>query len=190
MIAENERKEQVAKRQQEREAGESDQVKLLRNLAQVAELSAKISRSKDEKISGWARTIASSASDSLSASRPSTVPSLESVEFAEGANKCETGASSVSAERLLDYEVERKQMEQCYEEADMYRPEDRELDFQELKDKYADVLMSPSDYRRYVQVRFVEKICDAAMLNNGVIERLKVAAECYDDIATLSARMS
>jgi len=119
---------------------------LVRKMIEVTALANVLKKkTTDDRVGGWAETVADSLTKSVAASAPSSVPSLESVGYGKSSLEASVGSASV---REAEFLKEKDLLENHYLKADSFLPSDYKADLDDLKQQYADVLYEPAIAKR------------------------------------------
>lgn len=137
LIAKN-KKDMIEYEKRSKQLNSSEEV--VRAVLSTIRLGEQLRAVKDEKVGGWAETVADSVVKSAVESVPSSIPSLESVGYGKSAFKSSSGSESgASIERRVEYEIRMKDLESYYDDLGAYSAEDYDNDVKRLKTTYADV---------------------------------------------------
>lgn len=112
----------------------------VRTVLSALRLSEQLKSIKDAKVGGWVETIADTMVKSVAESVPDSVPSLESVGYGKSALKSSSGSESgASLERNIEYNIRKRDLDDCYESLEAYNPNDYKDDLTALRLKFSDV---------------------------------------------------
>jgi len=132
MIAENERKAKEAEEKLKHLESPLALLATAMKAMRVAEQCAK--KQGDQRVAGWARTVAESYAESVAKSAPSSVPSLESVK-----STVSVSSADIKAARKAEYEKKKKDILESYEEMEVFSPAVLQAMMENLDDEYEDV---------------------------------------------------
>jgi len=118
------------------------------DLVRVTKLAAQLrSQTKDQKIGGWAETVAESLSKSVAESASSvssSLPSLESVGYGQSS----LDNTKVNSVRYSQYQRDLKYVHDSFSDMDSYAEEDYVLAVAEVKRQFSDVAFTKEELER------------------------------------------
>jgi len=168
LIAENKKKESEAKERQRKIDSVTPEVALVNELLRVTRMANQLKKqTKDQRIGGWAETIADGLTKSVAESAPSSMPSVDSVLKGDSALKSEGDCVEFDQGRemrLTEYNYRKIQLDNYFDELDGYGVEEHDRAYAKLRDEFEDV--SKSDIERASEAA-VNKI-SAAMQKAGI----------------------
>jgi len=125
---------------------------IVREALRVMKLAGQVKKvEKDHSIGGWARTVVEGCAESLAASAPSSVPSLESVGLTPPVDEAQSAAGA----RLAEYEAKRVELEAEFAELPYHTQGEYEAACKALKQEYSDVCLT--DVERVEQAVSAER---------------------------------
>jgi len=118
------------------------------DLVRVTKLAAQLrSQTKDQKIGGWAETVAESLSKSVAESASSvssSIPSLESVGYGQSS----LDNTRVDTVRFSQYQRDLKYVHDSFADMDAYTEDDYNLAIAEVKRQFSDVAFTKEEVER------------------------------------------
>jgi len=132
MIAENKRKAKEAEEKLKHLESPLALLATAMRAVRVAEQCAK--KQGDQRVAGWARTVAESYAESVAKSAPSSVPSLDSVK-----STVSVSSADIKAARQAEYAKKKKDILESYEEMEVFSPAVLKAMMENLDDEYEDV---------------------------------------------------
>jgi len=185
LIAENEKKEAEAIERKRKMDSVTPEIALVTELIRVTRMANQLKKqTKDQRVGGWAETVADTLTRSTAESAPSSMPSLKSVEEGSSALKSD-GVEAVFDEarevRLAQYNVAKLRLDRCYEQEDCIDLVDQKKRYEALKMEFSDVAMSEVDRENALTAsRIAESMQDCGVDQYTIQAALEGAGFSYD----------
>jgi len=185
LIAENEKKEAEAIERKRKMDSVTPEIALVTELIRVTRMANQLKKqTKDQRVGGWAETVADTLTRSTAESAPSSMPSLKSVEEGSSALKSDGVEGVFDQERevrLAQYNVAKLRLDRCYEQEDCIDLVDQKKRYDALKFEFSDVSMSEVDRENALTAdRIAKSMQDCGVDQYTIQAALEGAGFSYD----------
>jgi len=180
LIAENKRKEAVALEQKKKLDSVTPEVALVTEMIRITRMANQLKKqTKDQRVGGWAETVADTLTRSTAESAPSSMPSLKSVEEGSSALKSDgvEGVFDQARElRMMEYNVEKLRLDHYYEQEECVDVAEQTRNYSALKKEYADISMSEVERENAAAAERIAKSMSACGIDEYKIQMVLEAA--------------